>query len=166
MDLSDIVLTSVEEAEFSRIHRSWHIRTNDTDITFFHVRILAPFSYPDYQTLLREFIDCREADRITVNNKGKWERYYKRRIREEELDRIAAIAASDKIKKGHIELYFHRNGRGFLHTKMKFVEHDSRIVSYELICDPLYAGFLSWQTSERPIDNYIYGLWEPKAKTI
>ena len=134
MKLSDIRLEQVTEGEFAKMRNFWYCKylNSNSSNDFNYARISAPIVSKDYDTLLREFLMNRHRDRISVNDRGNWRKFYARKMEESNIQEIAKIAVNDRIKKGHLELYFKTESWDRDDVKIKFLERDNLIISYDM----------------------------------
>ena len=159
--LSEIVLTQVTDKSFEELHRLWYsiLLTNNQSNDY--VKILAPVNSTDYRTLIRDFLDADYSDRISVNNRGIWQKYYKRRTNKRDVNEISKIAKADGIKKGHLEFYFKKNRYSKEQTKIKFIELEGRIIGYEMLFSRTHAELFNLEGRFEFKWDKIYGLWSP-----
>lgn len=144
MNLNDIVLMQVLPEEFMQIYFSWYSSApnlNQVNLA----KIVTSIAFPDYQTLLARFLGDTRADKLSVNDTGKWKRYYSRKIRGQDKRDIERIARADRIKRGNIELYFKEYPYARTDVKLTFAEYPAGIACYDLFFPSDLAGWFTWQ---------------------
>src|SRR3989344_2383171 len=162
MDLSQVVLKQVPKNRLIRIQSYWY-RYPKLDNHIHNVEVLNPLVYFSYNKLLCEFACHNDADRISVNNKGKFEKYYLSKLKSGEFDRIVEIARKDKVKVGHLEIYFQINPDNIYgDVRIRFAEKRAgEIVGYSISSLTDDYGKFSWNGEEAPKDGSILGFWIP-----
>ena len=160
MDLFGICLDQITDEKFEMFRGFWHRRTRDSK-NFNYVKIATPLSSSDYRALLEEFLECPYNDKVSVNDRGTWKKYYTRKMRERDISEIAEIAKRDNIKRGHLEFYF--KTYHLANTKIKFVERDGLIIGYEMMFPKLHSELFSWLRKPELLMDESYGLWVPRT---
>lgn len=160
MELSDIFLKRISSERFVRLHDFWYQKSGNNFPN--KTEILTPVQYGDYLTLLDEFMQHKYADRISVNDGGKWKRFYKRKMGLRDVAIIAQIAKEDPFKVGPLELYFKVNrGDRLDDIKIKFVEKNGVITGYELVFPRDRHNLFTWKTDPVFENRDVFCLWLP-----
>ncbi|MEK6967072.1 MAG: hypothetical protein AABX51_00400 [Nanoarchaeota archaeon] len=161
MNLRDICLEQITREEIEQLHRLWY-PTNMKHCVLNPFRILTPFNSSSYIHLLEDFVYTQYSDRVSVNNKGKWFKYYTRKMCQADLVEAVQIAQSDCYGQGHLELGFipERFGEPI---KIKFAEIGGLIWGYDLLFPMEYSYLFSW--ASQPILRLpdCRGVWDGRV---
>lgn len=164
--LSDIVLVQVTEERFKPLRQAWSRNRNNgdgagivgTDVRRHRgserlIEVITPLVSDDYRDILRRFADHTLSYKVAVNKRGNWRKYYKdsrRGFGSKVIDEIAEIAEQDKFKINHFELYFWDGAdpkdRTNRTPRLRFMEHNNKIVSYNVLIPFRYASAFTWQS--------------------
>ena len=71
-----------------------------------YFEIIKPMKFPNYKTLIKEFIKYELGDLVSINNNGKWNKRFKRHVWKKEIEELSKIAEEDTFLRGPLELYF------------------------------------------------------------
>lgn len=157
MNLKDIVLKQAPLEEFVQMHSTWYHSPS-----IIHqvnpARITQTITFPDYHSMLMQFLGDARADRVSVNKKGKWLKFYARRLLAREIQEIARIAGADSKKQEHIELYFKERPYDQAFVKLKFADIADQLVCYYLFFPSNLADWYTWQERPALLKPNVYAL--------
>ena len=156
MKLSDIVLKPVTFEEYSDCFSLWYDRNITSSIASSYNGIINPWIFPSYDELLKGSLQAKFLSRVSVNNKGRWKKYSVSEIKRGRGAEVIDIASNDKIKKGHLELYFSVDYESNdQRIRIKFAEIEGLIVGYSVSFKDFHKGFFTWAAPpERGKENY------------
>lgn len=165
--LRSLILKPCSLERYSEINKGWYrteVRAREGD-SVGRAEIMVTIETADYESLMREFLEEPTADKVSVNESGTWRRYLVRRMTQEEVSHICRVASNDRIRRGHIELYFdtrtRRSTMGLL--KLKFAETSKGLICYETNFPHWQAKLVKWQDDKVPQGKLFRGLLSKKA---
>lgn len=127
-----------------------------------YVRIHAPIIRDGHEFLLNMLKDHPFADEISVNNHGRWEHAYVRRVTDTRLKEMAGIAARDGKKRNYLEVKFKRGEGRLPRATIGFRVYDGNIIGYELEVPRCLEDLFDIQIEDGN-HRHVKGLWVPKS---
>lgn len=147
MELSDITVMEVGRENYLRAAESWRIHPRNEKERIIWSVIKNTLIYPDFRTLVEDFLRTDYADMIFV--RGKEEAHLKQSVRKIDssaiIDRIVELAQENEHKRGFLEFkflnpeYFGQHKRQVV---LSFIEENGMIVLGGLSVPREYAHWL------------------------
>ncbi|MFH1376715.1 MAG: hypothetical protein ABIH25_03700 [Candidatus Woesearchaeota archaeon] len=165
MLLSEILLEEIKDEEFSDMYSFWYPFGDNVNSTIYaKLRILDPLIYPNYDSLLSDFLDNQFCDSVSFCDKGKWKKCYSDELENEKISAISLIAENDRYKRGHFKLFFKcnpDNPKSKNNVSINFVEIGGLVYSYDINFPVNLVSLFSWDC-ELNFGRWKYkGLWVP-----
>lgn len=158
MNTKEIIVSSISDEKFGKIHEQWYRRRNHKG-RIGALQIKNPLHAKDYTSLIDQFMNHPKSQRISVNKEGVWIKIPRSEWDDKTSRHIAEIAQKDRVKKGHLDLWIGEENYHHECLRLTFAETSEGIVGYEMLIPVKYASEVTWE-GELPTNMPRFiGLW-------
>lgn len=163
MDLKEIVLRQISTSEFRSIQEKW-LGQSRSKANIAPARIVEPLVFPDYRSLIEDFISDEHAKELSVRSSEGWERYYRKQVKPDVLNRVCRLAEENTDFIGPIDLSFNFSGINSHNTQIGFTWYNGKVVSYYLDVHLVDRNNFSWVSPSHynRFGKFLNALWLPE----